>query len=128
VLNVKGKRINDEGESYKLKTNKRCIDREKLKDAVIKSNIEWQRHALERMMQRGISRKAIKDVLLTGDIIEDYEDNTPFPSALILGWFKRKPLHVVVAFDPDTERCYVITAYKPDLEHFESDYKTRRSE
>ena len=22
--------------------------------------------------------------------------------------------------------CFIITAYRPDLEHFESDYKTRR--
>jgi len=35
-------------------------------------NIEWHRHALERMMERGISRREVKDVLLTGEVIEEY--------------------------------------------------------
>jgi len=41
-------------------------------------------------------------------------------------WVKGEPLHVVAAFDSLTGRCFVITAYKPDLEYFESDYKARR--
>ncbi|MGR3304055.1 MAG: hypothetical protein ACUZ8I_16345 [Candidatus Scalindua sp.] len=31
-----------------------------LHDAVKKGNIEWQRHALEKMMERKISRKTVK--------------------------------------------------------------------
>jgi len=94
--------------------------------AVKKGYIEWQRHALERMMERGISREMVKEVLLHGEVIEDYPDDKPYPSALLLGRVKKQPLHVVAAFDSLTGWCFVITAYKPDLEHFESDYKTRR--
>ena len=65
-------------------------------------------------------------VLLTGDIIEDYPEGKPFQSALFLGWVEGNPYHVVSALDTDKLRCFIITAYKPDLEHFESDYKTRR--
>jgi len=36
-------------------------------------------------------------------------------------------LHVVVAFDEVESCCYIITAYSPDMEHFESDLKTRRT-
>lgn len=68
----------------------------------------------------------VKDVLITGDIIEDYPDDKPFPSALFLGWFEGKPLHVVAALDFATDYCLVITAYEPDLNHFEPDFKTRR--
>ena len=89
-------------------------------------NIEWHRHGLERMLQRGISRKTVKEVLLTGEIIEDYSDDKPFPSALFLGWIEEEPFHVVAAFNHARNYCFVITVYKPDLEHFESDYKTRR--
>ena len=88
--------------------------------------IEWQRHALERMMERGISREAVKEVLKNGVIIEDYPDDKPYSSALFLGWTKGEPLHVVTAFDSSTCWCFIITAYKPDLEHFELDFKTRR--
>ena len=102
------------------------IDRKKLKSAVINGKIEWQRHALERLMERGISREAIKNVLLSGEVIEDCEDYFPYPGALIFGWYKKDPLHVVVALDHDNAQCYIITAYVPDLEHFEPDFKTRR--
>lgn len=97
-----------------------------IKTALEKNNIEWQRHALERMMERGISRSIVKDVLLSGEIIEAYPDDKPFPSALFLGSVEEKPFHVVTAYDAKSEYCFVITAYKPDLEHFEADFKTRR--
>jgi hypothetical protein len=78
------------------------------------------------MMERGISRESIKEILKKGEIIEDYPDDKPYPSALFLGWIRGEPLHAVAAFDSLTGWCFIITAYKPDLEHFESDYKTRR--
>lgn len=102
------------------------MNREQLKIAVENGNVEWQRHALERMMERGISRDVVKEVLLSGEIIEDYPDDKPYPSALFLRWIEGEPLHVVAAFDSISSYCFVITAYIPDLEHFESDYKTRR--
>ena len=80
----------------------------------------------ERMMEREISREIVKKVLLSGELIEDYPDDKPYPSALFLGWPKGEPIHVVVAFDSESGYYFVITAYRPDLEHFESDYKTRR--
>lgn len=97
-----------------------------LQDAIKEGRIEWQRHALEKMMERGISRKTVKDVLLNGEVIESYPDDKPFPSALFLGWVNNQPLHVVGSLDSMTGWCFIITAYKPDLEHFESDYQTRR--
>ncbi|MBI5042902.1 MAG: DUF4258 domain-containing protein [Nitrospirae bacterium] len=102
------------------------MDRDKLRVAVENGYIEWQKHALEQMIERGITRETVKEVLSHGEIIEDYPDDKPSPSALFSGWIKSKPFHVVAAFDSLTEVCFVITAYKPDLEHFESDYKTRR--
>lgn len=102
------------------------MDKDKLKAALENGYIEWQRHALERMFERGISREAVKEALKNGKIIEDYPDDVPYPSALFLGWINEEPLHVVAALDSLMGWCFVITAYKPDLEHFEQDYKTRR--
>lgn len=65
-------------------------------------------------------------LLLTGEIIEDYPDDKPFPTALFLGWLQEEPFHVVTALDPVSGYCFVITVYRPDLDHFEPDYKTRR--
>ena len=102
------------------------MDRDKLTDAIQNGMFEWEVHALERMMKRGISRETVKQILLEGEIIEDYPDDKPFPTALLLGWFHGEPFHVVAAFDPLSGYCFVITVYRPDLVHFESDYKTRR--
>lgn len=77
-------------------------------------------------MERQISRDMVKEVLLSGDWIEDYPDQKPYPGALVLRWVRGQPLHVVLAFDPVNKICFVITAYVPDLKHFEKDYRTRR--
>jgi len=102
------------------------MDREQLINAVRNGRIEWQTHALERMMKRGIPREIVKQVLLEGEIIEDYPDEKPFPAALFLEWFQGEPFHVVSALDSLSGYCFVITVYRPDLDHFENDYKTRR--
>jgi hypothetical protein len=94
--------------------------------AVQKGHIEWNRHALERMIERGIARETAKKVLMTGDIIEDYPDDAPYPSALFLGYVDNRPFHVVAAFDAENDLVYVITVYIPDSEHFENNHKTRR--
>jgi hypothetical protein len=97
-----------------------------LTGAVKKQRLRWQRHALERMMERGISRSDVKQVLLNGEIIEEYSDDHPFPSGLFLGFINGAPLHVVAAIDKENEYCYIITSYRPDLTNFKSDYKTRK--
>ncbi|MDO8748093.1 MAG: DUF4258 domain-containing protein [Candidatus Omnitrophota bacterium] len=102
------------------------MDREKLSIAIINGRIEWQRHALERMAEREIFRDTVKKVLLSGEIIEDYPHNKPYPSALFLGWIREEPFHVVAAFDSEGTYCFIVTAYRPDLDHFQSDYRTRR--
>lgn len=94
---------------------------------LIKENrLQWQRHALERMMERGIGRSDVKQVLTQGEIIEDYPDDGPFPSLLVLGFVNGNPLHVVTGIDKDEKWCYIVTVYRPDPHHFEPDFKTRK--
>lgn len=102
------------------------MDGDNLLIAIENGRIEWQKHALEQMLERRISRETVKEVLKSGEIIEDYPDDRPYPSGLFLGWIEGEPLHVVAAFDSLTGWGFIITAYKPEVEHFESDYKTRR--
>jgi len=45
------------------------------------------------MMERGISRETVKEVLLNGEIIENHPDDKPYPSALLLGWVQSQPFH-----------------------------------
>lgn len=63
------------------------MDRQRLREAVENGRIEWQRHALERMLERGVSRRDVFSTLLSGEQIEDYPHDRPFPSVLFLGAF-----------------------------------------
>ena len=64
----------------------------------------YQRRAVERMAQRGVSEEEVMHALLTGETIQVYADDTPFPSELILGWREGRPLHIVVATDTRRQR------------------------
>lgn len=83
-------------------------------------------HAIKRMFQRRISKDDVRQVLETGETIETYPQDTPYPSRLVLGWRQTRPLHVVTADNADTGETIVITTYEPDPEEWERDCKTRR--
>ncbi len=83
-------------------------------------------HSRKRFAERGINIEDIQFVLKTGEIIEQYTDDTPFPSCLILGSSGERTLHVVASIDESL--IYIITAYAPSPEKWESDWKTRKEE
>jgi hypothetical protein len=83
-------------------------------------------HAIKRMFQRRISKDDVRHVLETGETIETYPRDTPYPSRLVLGWRQARPLHVVVADNVETGETIVITTYEPHPEEWEPDYKMRR--
>ena len=102
-------------------------DLEPLREAIRASRIEWRKHTLTRMMERAISRDAVKQAILQGEVIAVYPEDRPFPSMLIHHALFGEALHVVVACEPaDLPVVHVITVYRPDLNHFLDDLKTRR--
>lgn len=102
-----------------------AFDIEVLRQVVAQGRIQWHHHALERLLERGISRAEVVDALLNGEVIEVYPADRPYPSCLIL-YAVEEPVHVVAAVDPVARICHVITAYRPDIEHFDADLRTRR--
>ena len=89
------------------------------------AKIIWTKHCLERMQERDISRADVKNVIVTGEIIEEYPEDYPNPSCLIFGYtINNRILHIVAGCD--NINIYTITAYYPDTKKFESDLKTRR--
>lgn len=54
-------------------------------------------HALPRMFQRNVGVEDVRHVLTAGETIEDYPEEIPYPSRLMLGWCGKRPLHVVAA-------------------------------
>ena len=83
------------------------------------------KHAKDRLAERNITVLDILKCIDTGEIIKQYEDDKPLPSCLILGAaVKNKYIHIVVSHD--AEYIYLITAYYPNPEQWESDLKTRK--
>ena len=88
-------------------------------------NIEITMHAAKRLEQRGISIRDVVACITNGEIIEQYPDDYPHPSCLILGLsINQKHLHVVIGSNLET--IWIITAYYPDIKKWELDYKTRK--
>ncbi len=54
-------------------------------------------HALRRMAERAIRDEQVQHVISAGKVIEDYPQDRPYPSRLLLGWVEGRPIHVVVA-------------------------------
>ncbi len=89
-------------------------------------NFIYRTHAIERMFERDISDEVVEKVIKDGKIIEEYLDDKPHPSFLILGYEKndlKKSIHVV--FAKDGKDIVVITAYRPDESKWTNKYQTR---
>ena len=88
-------------------------------------NFQITIHAAERLEQRGIILNDIINCILYGEIIEQYPTDYPLPSCLVLGTsISQETLHVVVG--SDLNLLWIITAYKPDKEKWEDDFRTRK--
>ncbi len=83
-------------------------------------------HALKRMDERGITSDDVHHILATGKVIEDYPDDVPYPSRLILGWCGDRPLHVVVATKIDTGETIVVTGYDPYRDEWDEGFERRK--
>ena len=88
-------------------------------------SIRWTVHVLKRLMQRGIRQAAVIQAIDSGEIIEQYPEDYPHPSCLLLGTTATgDALHVVCGLG--NGEVWMITAYHPDPDEWESDCKTRR--
>ncbi|WKY46969.1 DUF4258 domain-containing protein [Eubacteriaceae bacterium ES3] len=98
---------------------------EDLRVKVFERKIKWTAHVAQRIQERDISRLDVINCISSGEIIESYPEDYPNPSCLILGLRNDgKSIHVVAGSDGDY--IFIITAYYPNLNKFEADYKTRR--
>jgi len=87
--------------------------------------VKFTQHFKSRIKEREIKFPDVKHVLLSGEIIEQCPDDEPLPTVLILGYIDdNKPLHVAVSVDDDL--IFLITAYFPSNEIWETDNKTRK--
>lgn len=99
---------------------------EDLRTLCEKGLIVWTTHITMRLQERGIFPTDIISCIMGGDIIEQYPDDYPYPSCLILGEnTNSKYIHSVIGSNGE-EICF-ITAYYPNPDKWESDLKTRKA-
>lgn len=83
-------------------------------------------HAIQRMFQRDISENVVQECVRSGKIIEDYSNDKPYPSFLVLSFENKninKPIHVVFAKNDDEN--IIITVYRPDKLKWTNNYQKR---
>jgi hypothetical protein len=60
------------------------------------------------------------------EIIEEYPEDKPYPSCLILGFTKaNKPIHMVFSINHEERAVIIITVYVPDRNRWEDNFRRR---
>ena len=88
------------------------------------SNFLLTRHSRFRLNERGLSVQDIVNAISDGEIIEEYENDFPYPSCLILGKSGEKVLHICASINDNV--IYIITTYVPDPSRWTDSYRRRK--
>ena len=100
---------------------------EDIVDAIRRNQIRITDHADEEAQADRLSFDEIFFSVFQGEIIEDYPDDTPYPSCLIYGdTFAGIPVHSVWAYNQDNQWAALITVYRPDPQRW-INWRVRRS-
>ena len=89
--------------------------------------IIYTEHALDRMNAESemITFEEVREVVIEGEIIEDYPEDVRGHSCLMFGVTSSgRPVHVVCA--PKEQYLGIITVYVPSKLKCEDDFKTRK--
>jgi hypothetical protein len=79
-----------------------------------------------RLKGRFIKREAILSSVSTYEIIEKYPEDKYLPSYLIYAKHANQIIHIQIATDLENDNIRIVTTYKPTLEKWEKNFKTRR--
>ena len=96
---------------------RRCIKERK---------ILWTYHVNMRLKGRFISRTDILNSVSHFEIIEEYPEDKYFPSYLVYSQHEENVFHILFAIDMIGDNVRIITAYRPDSQVWNEDFKTRR--
>lgn len=73
-----------------------------------------------------IREKEVFEAIMHGEVIEEYENDKPYPSMLVSGRTNNeRPLHVVCAYSRADDMAIIITVYHPNPNLW-IDYKRRK--
>ena len=98
-----------------------------IKRAIISrlDNIRHTLHALKEEAAENITAEQVEMGLKAGfEVVEEYPDDPRGCSYLVLFFIDNEPFHLVSA--PHEAALIIVTVYRPDLNKWMTNYKTRR--
>lgn len=107
-----------------MKRNAKQIDLSKIRKLVGQGRYKLTQHALKRSDQREILISEVESVIQSGEIVEEYPEDTPYPSFLMLGYVRGDTALYVLGAQGN-ELIYIITVHWLDPVKW-LDPKTRR--
>ena len=97
-----------------------------IKSCIRRGKIHWTYHVNMRLKGRFISREVILSSIDTYEIIEEYPEDKYLPSYLIYAQYENQIVHIQIAVNMENDGVIIITAYKPTLDKWKEDFKTRK--
>ena len=88
--------------------------------------ILYSNHAVKQMFKRAISADEVEYVVNEGTIITNYSDDKPYPSKLLLAFYKNRPIHVVCSYNSIKKTTIIITTYEPSSNIWNNNFKIRK--
>lgn len=96
--------------------------------AMVSTRLIFTAHAIKRMHARKITIEEIRQLLLKGEVIENYPDDKPFPSRLVSGMVGSRPIHVVAAENNKMKETIIVSVYEPNIIKWDPYFKKRRKQ
>ncbi len=91
------------------------MDIENIIDAIRSGYVRITDHADEEAFDDSLTYDEIYSSVIQGEVIEDYPNDKPYPSCLIMGKnFSGDPIHSVWAYNPENLWAVLITVYRPN--------------
>lgn len=95
-------------------------------NAIQANHINITQHARREAKEDSLLLDEILHSTQKGEVIEDYPEDTPYPSCLIFGEDPGgDPVHSVWAYAGDSQIAVLITVYRPDPDRW-IDWKKRK--
>lgn len=89
----------------------------------------YSEHARREMRQEELGRiweQEVDEAVINSEVIEEYPEDTPYPTALLLGrTSERRPIHLVCAYDEREDQVVIVTVYEPDPKRWDDTFRER---
>ena len=104
------------------------MDIRQIRKLIAGGRYEFSKHAERERELDMIAIEELEQAFTNCEIIEEYPDDPRGMSCLILGFYQRRPIHVVCAVKTEPEELFLITVYDPSKQphKWTDNYRKRR--